>query len=403
MAVITRDLHPGQARAWKSDRRYVAVVAGTGGGKTWFGPIWLYREITAHPGEDFLVVAPTYGLLQRVTFPEFMRFMGHMMPGVLSQYRSMERTLYLPTGSRVFFGSADRPVTLEGVHVRAAWLDEAGQMKRLAWEVATRRVGHKLGRILLTTTPYNLGWLKTEVFDLWTAGDQDYDVIQFPSVENPTYPRGEYERARKTLPDWKFQMFYNGRFTRPLGLVYQDFDASVNLVEPFEIPSDWRVYAGVDWGWTNPTAHIYLAVDHDDHGYLFGEYYECERHAEESGRKLMENTEGLDLEGVFCDPENPEAIDRYVNLGLPADKAENAIIPGITEVITLFKSKQLSVFRGLTNLLDEMEGYMWQTGTGGEELKDRPVDEHNHACDAMRYAVMGWRSEAKDEPRMREL
>jgi phage terminase large subunit len=398
MTTVKRRLHPGQTRAWKSTRRFVGVIAGTGGGKTWFGPIWLYREIAAHPDNDYLVAAPTYGMLAKVTMPAFVRFMEEMVPGIMTRYKAQDKVLPLPGGGSVFFGSADNPLTMEGVHVRAVWLDEAGQMKREAWEVAQRRVGHKRGRILITTTPYNLGWLKGEVYERWTAGDGDYDVVQFPSYWNPTYSREEYERARRTLPSWKFSMFYDGRFERPQGLVYQDFDPAVNLVEPFEIPPEWRVYAGVDWGWTNPTAHVYLAVDHDDRGYIFAEYYERGKHAETSGAWMRERTRGLAMEGVYCDPENPDSTSKYAGIGLPAESANNAIMPGITEVVSLFRSKRLFVFKGVNNLLDEMENYSWQKGSGGESLKDRPVDEYNHACDAMRYAVMGWRG--RKEPRI---
>ena len=41
------NLHPGQTRAWESGARFVAMMAGTQGGKTAFGVDWLHREIKA--------------------------------------------------------------------------------------------------------------------------------------------------------------------------------------------------------------------------------------------------------------------------------------------------------------------------------------------------------------------
>ena len=41
------DFHRGQWEAWDAKERFVAVLAGTQGGKTSFGPHWLYREIKA--------------------------------------------------------------------------------------------------------------------------------------------------------------------------------------------------------------------------------------------------------------------------------------------------------------------------------------------------------------------
>ena len=159
-------------------------------------------------------------MFQRIVLPRTKEFLDTVTCG---EYRAGERIYYLPTGGKVFFGSADNPFSLEGVHVRAAWLDEAGQMRREAWDVVLRRVGFHKGRIILTTTPYNLGWLKTEIYDRWKAGDRNYDVVQFASIMNPAYPEEEFERARDTLPDWKFRMFYLGQFARPAGVSISRF------------------------------------------------------------------------------------------------------------------------------------------------------------------------------------
>ena len=376
-------LHPGQSRAWKSNARFVAMIAGTGSGKSWFGPIWLYREIQKNPKDGFLVVSPTFPMFQRIVLPRTKEFLDVVTGG---EYRAGERIYYLPTGGKIFFGSADNPFSLEGVHVMAAWMDEAGQMKREAWDVALRRVGFHKGRVLLTTTPYNLGWLKTEVYDRWKAGDKDYDVIQFASIENPAYPIEEFERAKATLPDWKFKMFYLGQFARPEGLVYQDFDPGKHVVEPFEIPVDWRRIIGVDFGYNNPTAAIWLAVNPDGVVYAYREYYKRGKLPEESGNEIKQLSIDEKIELVVCDPSEPAGIEQYRRLGLPARPANNAVKEGIEAVITLMRSNRFFVFRGLVNLLDEIENYRWAEKQ--EQLKDEPAKEYDHAVDALRYGVM---------------
>lgn len=376
-------LHSGQSRAWKSDARFVAMIAGTGGGKSWFGPIWLYREIQKYPKDGFLVVSPTYPMFQRIVLPRTKEFLDTVTCG---EYRAGERIYYLPTGGKVFFGSADNPFSLEGVHVRAAWLDEAGQMRREAWDVVLRRVGFHKGRILLTTTPYNLGWLKTEIYDRWKAGDRNYDVVQFASIMNPAYPEEEFERARDTLPDWKFRMFYLGQFARPEGLVYQEFDPAKHVVEPFRIPAGWRRIIGIDFGYNNPTAAIWLAVNPDGVVYAYREYYQRNKLPQESGQEIKRLSQDERIELAACDPSEPATIEEYRRLGIPARAADNAVKEGIEAVITLMKSNRFFVFRGLVNLLDEIENYRW--AEKNEQLKDEPVKEYDHAVDALRYAVM---------------
>jgi len=382
MTGVKVSLHEGQTRAWRSKAKYVAMISGTGSGKSFMGPIWLYREIQKHPDGSFLVVSPTYQMFQRIVLPMTKEFMDKATSG---EYRAGERTYYLPTGGRIYFGSADNPFTLEGVHVHAAWMDEAGQMKREAWDVVLRRVGFYNGRVLITTTPYNLGWLKTEIYDRWKAGDSNYDVIQFPSIENPYYPREEFERAKETMPSWKFKMFYLGEFTKPEGLVYEDFNPQKHIITPFEIPSDWKRIVGVDFGYNNPTAAVWLAINSDGVIYVYREYYERNKLPEESGRDILSLSEGETIDALYCDPSNPAAIEQYRRMGLPAKPADNAVREGIEKVISELKTNSLFVFRGLNNLLDEIENYQWRVYN--DSLMDEPVKDYDHAVDALRYAI----------------
>ena len=63
-------LHPGQSRAWKSDRRFVFIIAGAQSGKTSFGSVWLYREIQCQGAGDYLAVTSSYDLFKLKLLPE---------------------------------------------------------------------------------------------------------------------------------------------------------------------------------------------------------------------------------------------------------------------------------------------------------------------------------------------
>ncbi|MEW5936034.1 MAG: terminase family protein, partial [Bacillota bacterium] len=347
----------------------MAIIAGTGGGKTWFGVRWLWREIYRQPQGDFLVVAPTYKALKRIALPQTLEFLDATIGG---QYRAVDQCYDLRTGGHVYFGSAEKPLTLEGVHCRAAWMDEAGQMRREAWAVVKRRVGYHLGRVLITTTPYNSGWLKTEFYDLWQQGDTDYTVVNFPSIWNPTYPREEFERAREREPEWRFRMFWLGQFARPEGLVYQDFRGPV---EPVPIPREWDRIIGVDFGFTVPAAAVFIAVDpKTETGHVYREVYARGWLASELGERLAAicKEEGITPRLVACDPSEPGDIEELRRAGLPAKAADNAVMEGISEVIRGFRTGRLVIHRGLVNLLDEIEQYRWKTGADGRP-KDEPV------------------------------
>jgi len=121
---------------------------------------------------------------------------------------------------------------------------------------------------------------------------------------NPAYPEEEFERARDTLPDWKFRMFYLGQFARPEGLVYQEFDPAKHVVEPFRIPAGWRRIIGIDFGYNNPTAAIWLAVNPDGVVYAYREYYQRNKLPQESGQEIKRLSQDERIELAACDHPN---------------------------------------------------------------------------------------------------
>ena len=189
------NFHPGQYRAWQSKARFIGVLAGTQGGKTSFGPAWLWREIQLCGPGDYLVVTPTYPLLALKALPTFLKLferwlrLGGYTGSPTKKFTFSEEGARRTFGDRydpdvettIYFGHATDPDSLESATAKAAWLDEAGQKKfRLgSWEAILRRLSLAQGRALITTTPYDLGWLKQKIWDRWKAGDKDYDVIRW--------------------------------------------------------------------------------------------------------------------------------------------------------------------------------------------------------------------------------
>lgn len=376
--------HPDQDAVWHSTARYLALIAGTGGGKTSFAVPWLVNELKkAGPQSVGLFVEPTYKMSQDIAVPALTQLL--MRDSKEAEYRKSDRAFELRTGQRINLASADNPDSMEGQHVHAVVLDEAGQMARLAWEVAQRRVGFHEGRVLITTTPYSINWLK-DVVDRYEAGDPYYFVRRFASTANPGFSQDEFERARRELSPSQFAMKYLGKFERPEGLIYPDWDASM-LVDPFPIPAEWTRYGGLDWGWNNPTAAVIGAVSPDDVLYLYAEYYQPERTIQAHAEALS----GLGDVIWYSDPSAKAEAEQARRYGLHTRAADNDVLAGISEVTARIRTGRLRVFRGLTNWLDEIAAYRWATKPGTEEATDKPVKDNDHVLDATRYMVMSLR------------
>jgi len=267
------NLHPGQTRAWESTARFPVMVAGTQAGKTCFEPDWLRREINHCGPGDYLVITATFPLLELKLLPEFRYVFETAFK--LGEYKEARKIIEFHDGqTRIIFGSATHPESVESATAKAAVMDEAGQRQFLlgTWEAVQRRLSLAQGRCLFGTTLYNAGWFINEVYEPAIRGEGGFELIQFDSIENPAFPLAEYERAMRTLPGWKFAMFYKGKYLRPAGLVYDSFDPAACKVARFDIPKNWLIYAGHDFGSANPAAMFYAQDPATGIFYAFYEY-----------------------------------------------------------------------------------------------------------------------------------
>ncbi len=379
------ELHEYQAKAFESQARFIGLIAGTGGGKTFFGPIWLLKQVRDYPQDSFFVIAPTFPLFNRTTLPEFRKRFDYE-PEIRGEYKEQKREYRLGSGGIVYFGSADRPDSLEGGQVKAAWIDEAGQIKLASWQAIQRRLGVKMGQCLLTTTPYSLNWLKTEFYDLWKKGDKDYDVIQFRSIDSPYYPKQEYERARHTIDRRIFDMRYDAQFRKMAGLVYVEF-TDRNIKEPKNIKFK-RIVAGVDWGfYPDPCAIVLHGEDDQGRIWVFYEYYELRKTPDDIKDKAVELNEEYEIETFWCGHDEPGNIQMFRDAGLDARKNEvQSVNEGQGAVVALIKNKALFVSKKCPNWLDEVETHHYPEG------KDKPSGPE-HALDATRYAIVNMKKD----------
>lgn len=386
--------HPGQAQALDSQRRFTFVIAGTQSGKTSFGPIWMVREINQCGPGDYLAVTSTFDLFKLKMLPEMTRlFIANMG----WRWLASERVIENPSGSvRIILRSAQSDGGLESATAKAAWLDECGQddFRLASWEAVQRRLALNQGRVLGTTTPYNQGWLKQQVYDKWRSGDQDYKVIQFKSIMNPIFPRAEYERARRTLPDWKFRMFYDGEFTRPAGMIYSDFDDTLQVISPVELDPGWPRYVGIDFGAVN-TALVWIAHNIEKDTYIvYRESLEGGKTTDQHAKAALEiaRAENVIVWAGGSKSEVQQRMD-WAAAGVGVQEPPISDVEAqIDRVIALMKSRRLFIISNCSGLLDEIGTYsreLDENGQSTEKIKDKDTF---HRLDALRYAVLAMSS-----------
>lgn len=395
-------LHAGQKRALDSGRRFVLVLAGTQSGKTSFGPHWLLREMQLRGPGDYLVVTPTFPLLEVKLLPEFKQLFERAMRlgrYIASPTRRFEvsdggaRSLWgekaRGTVSRVLFGYAADPDSLESSTCKAAWLDEVGQesFKSGSWDAILSRLSLAMGRVLLTTTVYTLGWVKQRLFDRWQAGDTDVEVVNFPSTANPEFPRDEFERARRDLPGWKFAMRYLGQFERPAGVIYDCVGADT-FVPRFAIARDWKRYLGLDFGQKNMAA-VWLAEEpKTSRLFITHEYHRGGLSVPAHVREIMKGHDGLPWRAVGGAGSEDEWRDDFRGAGLPVREPQIADVElGIDRVYGALQAGRLCVFDDLTELREEFATYSRVLNEANEVTEAIANKNEFHLLDSTRYIV----------------
>jgi hypothetical protein len=401
---IILDLHPGQTQTWESTARFPVMLSGSQGGKTSFGPHWLKREIEICGPGDYLAVTASFPLLKNKMILEFLRVFVDLYD--LGTYKDSDKIFEFyhdksnsnATRTRVIFASAANPESIESATAKAAWLDELGQKQfRLgSWEAINRRLAIHQGRALITTTPYGQGWQKQEIYDrhfddLAEDRESDFEIIQFDSTMNPSFAQQEFERARRLLPAWKFNLFYRGRYDKPTGLVYDCFEPHMRIPRLWTHPPEgWMCYVGHDFGPNNTAALWFAQNPHSGVIYVYREYLKGGNSSGGHAANFIELSQGENIvRRVGGSAYNEQGYrDAFGAAGWPIIAPSiPGVNAGIDRVYGWFKSQRMFVFNDLRETLDDLDTYSYQLDSKYQVTEEIADKQLFHCLDAMRYAL----------------
>lgn len=168
------------------------------------------------------------------------------------------------------------------------------------------------------------------------------------------------------------------------GVIYP-VPQSEYLVEAFELPKHWKRNFGMDVG--GKTAAVWIAHDPETNvSYVYTDYYK--ERAEPSIHTTGIKARGDWIPGAI-DPasrgrsqiDGRALMDMYKDLGLNLKPAINAVEAGLYDCWEALSTGRIKVFRGCTQFLREIAGYM-------RDEKGNVVKKDDHVMDAFRYAWM---------------
>jgi hypothetical protein len=414
-ALQALNFHPGQMRAWESKKRIIAILAGTQSGKTGFGPWWLAREVVEHEGGDHLAVTANFPLFKLKMLPELKRCFVDILkigkywagPKII-EIRDPDNGKFWAKESsddemygRIILRSAKAGKTKDGVGVgglesataQSAWLDEAGldDFSIATWDAINARLSLSMGRVLITTTLYNWGWLRSQVYVPWTQGDPDIECVQFDSIMNPMFPMAEYRQRRAKMPRWKFNMRYRGVYERPAGAVYECFNEERHVIKAYPLEAKYPVYVGVDPSGGH-VCTVWLAWDSKRSKYVaFRETFETGLSTAGHTAHFKKAASGLNVQVVRggAPSEDQQRLDWQAN-GVPMMLPNVTDVEGgISRVTELLMLDRLEIMDCCPMLIGQLAEYSRKLDADQQPMEAIKDKEKYHYADALRYVCSG--------------
>lgn len=371
--------HPSQRAFVESTARYPAFISGIGAGKTVGGIGRAIRNVQDwNAGYTGFIIAPTVPSLRNVIIPELEKW------GVLdvADYNRTEKRLEFPNGATIILESADNDrkiQRLRGPSIAWFWMDEAATIDERAWDIMVGRLrdGEYLNAYV-TTTPKGENWVHEKFVDEATRLDGAEVIRGVPTHENPHLPTDYTDEIVEEYEGRFYEQEVLGEFVGFEGLIYPWFTDD-HIVDNAPDEYDEVVY-GVDWGHNNPAVALAL-VRHGDAWTVVDEWYERRCTVGDHSRAVEHLVDEYGEGPIYCDPSEPANIEQFKRDGLPATGAENDVTPGIQHVASL--ADELQVAAHCQNVRNEFNQYQYRDSGDG----DRPLKQHDHAMDALRYAL----------------
>lgn len=373
-------------------QNFAALRGGIGSGKTVGGAI---RAVLAACGQVGgrpiqtpnlgVVTAPTYTMLRDASLRTFEEVAGDL----LIDFNKQQMRATLINGSEVLFRSADRPDRLRGPNLSWCWLDEAAYYSDKVYPIMVGRLRQfgKLGYLWLTTTPKGRNWVYKEFVQ---TKRPNRILFQLRTKDSPFLDPEIYDAWVETyVGDFAIQEL-EGEFIAFEGLIYPEFNRGLHVTT--RLPERFKtVIAGVDWGFTNPGVILVLGVDSDGRMWLLHEEYRRKLLIDEWANLAKQLKELYRIETFYCDPSEPDYIDKFEAVGCVAKGADNTVTTGIQAV----RARLIARIDGLPRLMiaesaihtaTEFEQYQWMEHRHG--LREQPMKVNDHTMDALRYAIL---------------
>lgn len=361
--------------------RKKVIQGGSSSGKTYAILTILIDYCIRNTDKSISVVSESMPHLRRGALRDFLKIMKDTERYIDNHFNKSSLIYTFGNGSYMEFFSADQPDKLKGARRDILYINECNNVSFESYGQLSIRTR---GDIYLDYNPDRTFWAITEV-----SKEPDAETIILSYKDNEALDKSVINqflinrKKAETSEYWAnwCRVYIDGEVGSLEGVVFNNW----SIIDT--IPKDANlVGVGMDFGFTNdPTAAV-AVYEADGEFYLDELFYRT--NLTNSGINNMLNEVGvIKSTEIWADSADPKSIKELKNYGWRI----NGVTKGPDSVqwgVGIVQEYNLMVTRSSINLIDELQNYQWAKDKSTGLKTNKPIDNFNHAIDAMRYLFM---------------
>jgi|TARA_R100000149_G_C5870135_1_gene134284 phage terminase large subunit len=354
--------------------RIIIEQGGTRSGKTYNILIWIicFCLDKKNKGNIITICRKTFPSVRASVMRDFFEILNNMNQ-YNPDFHNKSSNEYSLSGNMIEFISLDQPQKVRGRKRDMLYINEANELHFEDWQQLIMRTS---GRIILDYNPSEeYHWIYDRVIPR-----DDSKFYKTTYKDNPFLSdtiRSEIERLKETDENY-WQVYGLGERGQSKSVIFKHTQVE-SIPEGASLIS-----AGMDFGFTNDPTTLVLAYRKDVDLFFDEMVYQTGLTNRDIHNRLL--SLGFDRRTeIFADSAEPKSIKELQLFGWnikPTAKGKDSVMAGID----MLKRYKLNVTKSSVNLIKELRNYKFVEDYNGKVL-NKPVDEYNHAIDAMRYAT----------------
>ena len=356
-------------------KRIKIVQGGTSAGKTYGILPILIDKACKQPNTEISVVSESIPHLRRGALRDFLKIMKSTQRFVDERYNKSLLKYEFANGSFIEFFSADDSSKLRGGRRSILYINECNSVSFESFNELSIRTKNE---VFLDYNPTAEFWVQTEL-----EGQEDAEKIILTYKDNEALDKGIIDQIEKNIKKastsnyWRnwVRVYVDGEMGQLEGVVFS------NWKQIDTIPNEARLIGiGVDFGYTNDPTSIIEVYKMNETRILNEVTYQTGLLNSDIAKILPRDVP------VYADSAEPKSIADIQRYGITikgVTKGRDSINYGID----VMQRENYLVTSQSTNLIKELRSYCWDTDKTGKRL-NKPIDNFNHAIDAVRYHEM---------------